>query len=334
MRSAVIGGGSWGTALATVLANKGETVIWAREPDVVESINTNHRNNRYQGEFELPAEVRATLSLEEALDGAELVTLVVPSHVMRDMCKRVGPLLRPGIPIVSASKGIENDSLCTMEEVLNDALPRALRSDVAFLSGPSFAAETIARMVTAVTIAARYHDVATAVQKAFSTGYFRCYTTEDVTGVELGGALKNVIAIAAGAADGIGLGHNTRAALLTRGVAEITRLAVKLGANPLTLSGLAGMGDLVLTCTGNLSRNRHVGYEIGKGRKASDVIGEMSQIAEGVRTARSAYDLSLRESVDMPITAEVFRMVHEDKPAKQAIRDLMSRDLKRERESG
>jgi glycerol-3-phosphate dehydrogenase (NAD(P)+) len=334
MRSAVIGGGSWGTALATVLANKGETVIWAREPDVVESINTAHRNHRYQAEFELPAEVRATLSLEEALDGAELVTLVVPSHVMRDMCQRVGPLLKPGIPIVSASKGIENDSLCTMEEVLNDALPRALRSDVAFLSGPSFAAETIARMVTAVTIAARYHDVATAVQKAFSTGYFRCYTTEDVTGVELGGALKNVIAIAAGAADGIGLGHNSRAALLTRGVAEITRLAVKLGANPLTLSGLAGMGDLVLTCTGNLSRNRHVGFEIGKGRKASEIIAEMDQIAEGVRTARSAYDLSLREGVDMPITTEVFRMVHEDKPAKQAIRDLMSRDLKRERESG
>jgi glycerol-3-phosphate dehydrogenase (NAD(P)+) len=205
---------------------------------------------------------------------------------------------------------------------------------VAFLSGPSFAAETIARMVTAVTIAARYHDVATAVQQAFSTGYFRCYTTEDVTGVELGGALKNVIAIAAGAADGIGLGHNSRAALLTRGVAEITRLAVKLGANPLTLSGLAGMGDLVLTCTGNLSRNRHVGIEIGKGRKASEIIAEMDQIAEGVRTARSAYDLSLREGVDMPITTEVFRMVHEDKPAKQAIRDLMSRDLKRERESG
>lgn len=334
MRSAVIGGGSWGTALATVLANKGETVIWAREPDVVDSINREHRNNRYQREFELPEAVRATLSLEEALDGAELVTLVVPSHVMRDMCQRVGPLLKPGIPIVSASKGIENDSLCTMEEVLNSALPRALRSDVAFLSGPSFAAETMARMVTAVTIAARYHDVATAVQQAFSTSYFRCYTTEDVTGVELGGALKNVIAIAAGAADGIGLGHNSRAALLTRGVAEITRLAVKLGANPLTLSGLAGMGDLVLTCTGNLSRNRHVGVEIGKGRKASEIIAEMDQIAEGVRTARSAYDLSLREGVDMPITVEVFRMVHEDKPAKQAIRDLMSRDLKRERETG
>ncbi len=334
MRTAVIGGGSWGTALATVLANKGEVVLWARDPAVVTGINETHRNPKYQSVLELPAEIRATTSLEEAVSGAELVTLVVPSHGMREMCGRLGALLPPGVPIVSASKGIENETLCTMEEVLNEALPRALRSDVAFLSGPSFAAETIARMVTAVTIAARYHDVATAVQKAFSTSYFRCYTTEDVTGVELGGALKNVIAIAAGAADGLGLGHNTRAALLTRGVAEITRLAVKLGANPLTLSGLAGMGDLVLTCTGNLSRNRHVGFEIGKGRLASEIVGEMKEIAEGVKTARSAHDLAMREGVDMPITAEVFRMVHEDKPAKQAIRDLMSRDLRRERESG
>lgn len=334
MQTAVIGGGSWGTALATVLANKGEVRLWAREPSVVEGINRDHRNPKYQSTFELPAAIRATGSLEEAVAGAELVTLVVPSHVMREMCGRLGPLLAPGVPIVSASKGIENESLCTMEEVLNGALPRALRSDTAFLSGPSFAAETMARMVTAVTIAARFHDVATSVQQAFSTPYFRCYTTEDVTGVELGGALKNVVAIAAGAADGLGLGHNTRAALLTRGVAEITRLAVKLGANPLTLAGLAGMGDLVLTCTGNLSRNRHVGFEIGRGRKSSEILAEMSEVAEGVRTARSAHELAQREDVDMPITAEVFRMVHEDKPAKQAIRDLMSRELKRERESG
>jgi len=334
MHSAVIGGGSWGTALATVLANRSDVCIWAREPEVVKGINREHRNVRYQKDALLPENIRATTDLADAVHGAALVTLVVPSHVMRPMCERVGPLLSPGVPIVSASKGIENETLCTMEEVLNGALPRALRSDVAFLSGPSFAAETIARMVTAVTIAARYHDTAEAVQQAFSTPYFRCYTTEDVTGVELGGALKNVIAIAAGAADGLGLGHNTRAALLTRGVAEITRLAVKLGANPLTLSGLAGMGDLVLTCTGNLSRNRYVGCEIGKGRRASEIISEMHEVAEGVRTARSAYDLSLREGVEMPITAEVFRMVHEDKPAKQAIRDLMARDLKRERESG
>ena len=258
----------------------------------------------------------------------------MPSHVTRELCGRIGPYLRPGIPIVGASKGIEVDTLCTMEQVLGEALPRALRSDLAFLSGPSFAAETIAGMATAVTVAARFPDVAAAVQAAFSTPYFRCYTTEDVTGVELGGALKNVIAIAAGAADGLGLGFNSRAALLTRGLAEITRLAVRLGANPLTLAGLAGMGDLVLTCTGTLSRNRHVGFEIGRGRKSSEIIAEMSQIAEGVRTAKSAFQLALREGVEMPITAEVYRMVHEDKPAQAAIRDLMGRELKRERENG
>lgn len=330
MKTAVIGAGSWGTALATVLANKGPVSLWARRAEVVHGINTHRCNPTYQTAARLPDTLTATADLAEAVDGAALVTLVVPSHTMRDLCARIGPLLSPGTPIVSASKGIENDTLATMEEVLNQALPRALRSDLAFLSGPSFAAETIARMATAVTIAARYQDVSAQVQQAFSTPYFRCYTTEDVTGVELGGALKNVIAIAAGAADGVGLGHNSLAALLTRGLAEISRLAVKLGANPLTLSGLSGMGDLVLTCTGNLSRNRHVGYEIGRGRKASEIIGEMSEVAEGVKTARSAWMLAQREKVDMPIIGEVYQMIYEDKPAQQAIKDLLSRELKKE----
>jgi glycerol-3-phosphate dehydrogenase (NAD(P)+) len=332
VRSAVIGGGSWGTALATVLANKGPVVIWAREPDVVEGINRDHRNPRHQSDLGLPPEVTATGDPAEAVRDAEIVVLVVPSHAMREVARKLAPHLRPGVPVVSAAKGIENESLATMEEVLTEELPRALRSDLCCLSGPSFARETMQRMATAVTVAARFHDVAEKVQRAFSTDYFRCYTTEDVTGVELGGALKNVVAIASGVAVGLGLGHNTRAALLTRGLHEITRLAVKLGGNPLTLSGLAGMGDLVLTCTGDLSRNRHVGVELGKGRRLEDIVTEMKEVAEGVRTTRSAYELAARCQVEMPITVEMYRILYEGKPPAQAIHDLMTRDLKRERE--
>jgi glycerol-3-phosphate dehydrogenase (NAD(P)+) len=333
VRSAVIGGGSWGTALASVLANRGPVFIWDREADVVEGINRDHRNPKHQTDIALPAAIAATNDLAEAVEGAALVTLVVPSHAMRDVAGRLAPLLKPGVPIVSAAKGIENETLATMEEVLQQVLPSSLHGGLAFLSGPSFARETLQKMATAVTVAARDNDVAERVQKAFSTDYFRCYTTEDVTGVELGGALKNVIAIAAGAAAGLGLGHNTRAALLTRGVAEIARLAMKLGANPLTLAGLAGMGDLVLTCTGDLSRNRHVGVELGKGRKLEEIVGEMKEVAEGVRTTRSAYDLARKCGVEMPITCEIYRILYEGKPAARAMHDLMTRELKREREN-
>lgn len=331
MRSAVIGGGSWGTALAKVLCDKGPVRLWARSPEVVAGINRDHRNPRYQKDLPLPAQLEATGDLAVALAGAELVCVVVPSHAMRDVMKEAAPHMTPGVPIVSASKGIENETLQTMEELLTDVLPRALWADLAFLSGPSFARETLMELATAVTVAARFHGVAAAVQAAFSTAYFRCYTTEDVTGVELGGALKNVVAIAAGAADGLGLGHNSRAALLTRGLAEITRLAVARGANALTLSGLAGMGDLVLTCTGELSRNRHVGVELGRGRALADILGEMNQVAEGVRTAQSAYRLGKREGVEMPITAAVHAVLYEGKSPRIAVAELMGRDLKRER---
>ncbi len=334
MKSSVIGGGSWGTALASVLASKGPVTLWAREPDVAAGINTNHRNPRYQTDCELPENVVATTELRTAVAGAELVCVVVPSHAMRAVIGGVSDMLLPGVPIVSASKGIENQSLQTMEEVLCDVLPPALWVDLAFLSGPSFARETLQKMATAVTVAARFGHTAKSVQAAFSTPNFRVYTTEDVTGVELGGALKNVVAIAAGIATGMGLGHNSMAALLTRGLAEITRLAVKLGANPLTLSGLAGMGDLVLTCTGGLSRNRHVGVELGKGRTLEAILGEMNEVAEGVRTTRSAYNLARREGVEMPITEQVYAVLYEQKSPAQALSDLMTRDLKREREFG
>jgi glycerol-3-phosphate dehydrogenase (NAD(P)+) len=317
--------------LATVLAQQHDVVVWAREPDVVDSINERHVNARYQSDLELPHNVRATGDLREAMAGAGLVTVVVPSQFVRGVMAEVADDVPIGVPIVSASKGIENKTLATMEEVLTDVLPRAVHGELAFLSGPSFARETIQQMATAVTVAARVPKVAAEVQAAFSTPYFRCYTTEDVVGVELGGALKNVVAIAAGAADGLGLGHNSRAALMTRALAEIGRLAHHLGANPLTLSGLAGMGDLVLTCTGGLSRNRHVGVQIGKGRTLQEIIDEMHQVAEGVRTAESVHQLAQRAGVEMPICAEVYRMLYEDKPPAQAVADLMGRELKAER---
>ncbi|MHC4811408.1 MAG: NAD(P)H-dependent glycerol-3-phosphate dehydrogenase [Planctomycetota bacterium] len=331
MKTAVVGGGSWGTALATVLAQQHDVVVWAREPEVVDSINERHVNARYQSDLELPHNIRATGDLRAAMADAGLVTVVVPSQFVRGVMREVADDVPIGVPIVSASKGIENKTLATMEEVLTDVLPRAVHGELAFLSGPSFARETIQQMATAVTVAARVPKVAAEVQAAFSTPYFRCYTTEDVVGVELGGALKNVVAIAAGAADGLGLGHNSRAALMTRALAEIGRLAQHLGANPLTLSGLAGMGDLVLTCTGGLSRNRHVGVQIGKGRTLQEIIDEMHQVAEGVRTAESVYQLAVRAGVEMPICAEVYRMLYEDKPPAQAVADLMGRQLKAER---
>lgn len=332
MATAVIGGGSWGTALACVLADQGPVRLWARSAAVVEGINREHRNPKYQSELDLPTNIEATGDLEAALTDAELVCVVVPSHAMRVVMTRAAPFILEDAPVVSASKGIENGTLETMEDVLLDVLPRTKRGDLAFLSGPSFARETILKMATAVTVAARFDDVAHKVQAAFSTNWFRCYTTEDVTGVELGGALKNVVAIAAGVADGMGLGHNTRAALLTRGLAEIGRLAVRLGANPLTLSGLSGMGDLVLTCTGGLSRNRHVGVQLGKGKTLTQILDEMSQVAEGVKTAKSAYDLAQRENVDMPISREVYRIIYEEKAPQQALKDLMARTLRRERD--
>ncbi len=331
-RAAVIGGGSWGTALAKVLAaNFDEVQIWVREAAVAEAINQTHRNPKYQTEILLPEHLTATADLKAVVRGAEVVCVVVPSHAMRAVMGHVALDLAPGVPIVSASKGIENDTLMTMEALLTDVLPRHLWADLAFLSGPSFARETLMEMATAVTVAARFHGVAEQVQGFFSTDWFRCYSTEDVTGVELGGALKNVIAIAAGVADGMGLGHNSRAALITRGLAEISRLAVKLGANAQTLAGLAGMGDLVLTCTGGLSRNRHVGVELGKGKTLDEILAGMNQVAEGVKTARSAHMLALREAVEMPITHEVYRALYEDKPAAQALADLMGRRLKHER---
>ncbi len=331
IRVGVIGAGAWGTALAHLMASKGdEVVVWAFEPEVAEEINTENENRTYLPDAELPAGLRATNSLAEALDGRELVISVMPSHVVRDVMGRAAPHLPEGVPVVSASKGIENETLMTMSEVIEDVLPMVYHPVLAFLSGPSFAREVVRMQPTAVSVASRFERVAERVQKMMACPYFRIYTTNDVPGVEMGGALKNVIAIASGAAAGLGLGTNTIAALITRGLAEITRLAVKRGSNPLTLAGLSGMGDLVLTCTGPLSRNRTVGEKLGQGMKLSDIVRDMRQVAEGVKTAKSAYNLARREEIEMPITTMVYRMLYEDLPAQEALVGLMSRSLKKE----
>lgn len=339
---AVIGSGSWGTALADVLAQRGPVRLWTRDADVARGVNERRQNPKYQSRFTLSDQLTATTSLEEALEGVGLVTLVVPSHVMGATAARMGGALEAAraarqavggeLTLVSASKGIEGATLHTMEEVLRAALPASLHERLSFLSGPSFAQETLEKQATAVTVAARDPGVALDAQARFSTAYFRLYTSDDVMGVELGGALKNVIAIASGVADGLGLGHNARAALITRGVAEISRLAVQMGANPLTLAGLAGMGDLILTCTGGLSRNRFVGVELGKGRALDEILAGMGEVAEGVKTTYSAHMLARREGVDMPITAEVYAMLYEGKSPRLVLRDLMGRDARHERD--
>jgi len=331
MRSAVLGAGSWGTALASVLAGKGyPTVLWGRDAAVVEAVATRHENPRYLPGVALPPALGATLELGRALEGAELVVLAVPSHAVRQVAIESKRLIHAGVPIVSSAKGIEVDSLMTMNEVLEDVLPVPLHPYLCFLGGPSFAKEVAKGLPTAVTIAGRWERVAKQVQEAFHGKTFRPYTSSDIVGCEIGGCVKNVVAIGAGLSDGMGFGANARAALITRGLAEMSRLAVKKGANPLTLSGLAGLGDLVLTCSSELSRNRTVGFGIGQGKTAEQVQKELGQVAEGVRNARSVYALAGRLSVDMPISAAVYRMLYEGVPARTAVTELLGRETKPE----
>jgi glycerol-3-phosphate dehydrogenase (NAD(P)+) len=331
MNVAVLGAGSWGTALAKVLADKQfPTRIWSHRREVADTINQERLNVRYLPGAQLPATLRATHDLEEALHGADLVVVVIPSHGLRAVMRDARRFVPEAALLCSASKGIENETLMMMSDVLLDELGHGVQPRLTYLSGPSFAKEVALRMPTTVVIAGTSEPETLTVQHAFATDKFRTYFSQDVTGVEIGGALKNVIAIAAGVSDGLGFGHNTRAGLITRGLAEIGRLAAHRGANPLTLAGLAGMGDLVLTCTGELSRNRTVGFELGKGRTLADILATLGHVAEGVKTTKSAYDLSNKLGVDMPITAEVYRILYEDKPPQQAVVDLMARALSRE----
>jgi glycerol-3-phosphate dehydrogenase (NAD(P)+) len=330
-RVAVIGAGSWGTALSLVAGrNQHNVTLWAREREVAEGINRTRRNPFYLPDIELPENIRATSRVEDAIEGADFALLVVPSHAMREMVSRILPVLRSETVLVSAAKGVENNTLMRMEEVVIDVSRERFSPRYVALSGPSFAREVAIGDPTAIVAASSDRESRELIQRSLSAGVFRVYTNADVVGVELGGAVKNVVAIAAGVVRGLGFGTNAVAAIITRGLAEVTRLALAQGARVETMAGLAGLGDLVLTCTGELSRNRHVGIELGRGRKLADILGEMREVAEGVRTTRSIHELGRRLGIEMPITASIYALLYEEKPALEAAYDLMGRPLKRE----
>ncbi len=331
-RVAVVGAGSWGTTLANLLAEKDLPVsLWCFESDLAARMQATGINDLYLPGISLSANLQITNDLGRAVSGAGFVVYVTPSQVTRQVLRQSIKDLAEDAIIVSASKGIENDSLLLLSQVFDQELPLALRQRVVFLSGPSFAREVSQHMPTAVVAAGYRSAIAEAVQQLFSTPVFRVYTHQDIIGVELGGAMKNVIALAAGVADGLGFGHNTRAALITRGLAEMTRMGLKLGASQETFAGLAGMGDLVLTCTGDLSRNRSVGIELGRGRSLEEILEGMNMIAEGVKTTLSAYQLAEKMEVDVPIIEQTYQILYQNKDPRQAVTDLMLRDLKAEK---
>ncbi len=324
----VIGAGSWGTTLANLLAQKGYTVtLWCYEADLAQRMEQAGINDLYLPDVKLAKNLRISSNLKEVVAGKQTLLFVTPSQVTRLVLKQALPDISPQALVVSASKGIENDSLMLLSQVFEELLPSEMHNQLGFLSGPSFAKEVCAGIPTAVVAAAPDPKIAAEIQKIFSTELFRVYSHNDIIGVELGGAMKNVIALAAGVADGLGFGHNTRAALITRGLAEMTRLGVKLGATTETFAGLAGMGDLVLTCTGDLSRNRSVGIELGKGRKLDDILADMQMVAEGVKTTLSAYQLATKLEVDVPIIEQMYLVLYQQKDPQQAVLDLMARDL-------
>ena len=328
MKCAVIGAGAWGTALANLLAENGhQTIVWAHEPDVALSIAEHHENQRFLPGVHLQPELRATPDRETAVTDAELIVYATPSHVLRDVASAAKAWVTPGATLVVATKGIERERLALMTDVIAEEFAG---HPVVALSGPSFAFEVAARQPTAVVAASTNPRAALQAQQALSSPGFRVYTHDDVIGVELAGALKNVMAVATGISDGLSLGFNARAALITRGLAEIVRLGVKLGARPTTFAGLAGVGDLVLTCTGALSRNRNVGLEIGRGATLNEVLAGRETVAEGVVTTESAKALAEREGIEMPIVNAVHRVLFERQPARWALVELMTRGLRGE----
>ena len=327
---AVIGAGAWGTAISIVLGRSGrhKVCLWAHEPEVCESINTRHVNDLFLAGEAIPEGVTASNSFDHALRGAEIVVSVMPSHHTRHLFQAMLSHLKPEMLFVSASKGIENDSLLRMTEVICELVvyARGFKPRLGAMSGPSFAKEVARGKPSAITIASADQELAARIQRDFSDPCFRVYTNADVVGVELGGALKNVVAIAAGVCDGLNLGHNSIAALITRGLAEITRLTVACGGRAETMAGLAGLGDLVLTCTGGLSRNRTVGVELGRGRKLEDIIAGMhGMVAEGVLTTNAAVGLANKMGVEMPIMDQMHAVLQQGKSVHDAIRDLMGR---------
>jgi glycerol-3-phosphate dehydrogenase (NAD(P)+) len=332
-RIAILGGGSWGTALAIVLARSGhahELSLWVHDPELAESLQRERTNKTYLPNHSIPDRVRATHEIPAALENAEIVVGAIPAAHARQVYSASANHIPNGAIFVSATKGLEPSTHLRMSEVIAQTIPRTLGIRVAVLSGPSFAEEAARGEPTAIAIASHEKALGVRLQEEFANATFRLYTNDDVLGIELSGAMKNVIAIAAGVCQGLGLGSNSLAALVTRGLAEMSRLAAALGGRPETLSGLAGLGDLVLTCTGSLSRNRHVGVELGKGRPVHAVLGEMRMVAEGVGTAPALLALAQTADVDLPITSQVNAILHQNKPPHDAIRDIMDRPLKRE----
>jgi glycerol-3-phosphate dehydrogenase (NAD(P)+) len=333
-QAAVVGAGSWGTALAKMLSDKGYRItLWGHRQEHVDEIAGNRENLTYLPGFKLSDNLTATTDLKEAVTGQPMVVMVVPSHGYREVFHRLLPYLSDNTYVISAVKGIENDTQMTMDQVMEDELtgmdsPPVLHLGV--LAGPSFAKEVAAGVPTAVTVAAKSKEEALFFQEFFNAPLFRVYASTHLIGVELSGALQNIIALGAGICDGLGYGTNTRAALITRGLAEISRLGVKMGADPLTFSGLGGLGDLVLTCTGDLSRNRTVGLKLGQGKKLSTILDEMNMVAEGVKTTKSAWNLARKMDVEMPILEQVYQVIYNDKPCEEAVRDLLARSLKEE----
>jgi glycerol-3-phosphate dehydrogenase (NAD(P)+) len=328
---AIIGAGSWGTALSVALSSIGHQVrLWAYEGFVVDSIRSCRENRLFLPGIPLSESIQPTTSIAEALEGAKYVVTVMPSHVCRSLYDRMLPTLHPEMILVSATKGLEEEHLLRMSEVIRSVTSQRFELRLAVLSGPSFALEVARGDPTAIVVASEDRNTALTVQEEFSSGSLRLYTSSDVIGVELGGAVKNIIAIAAGVIEGLGLGHNPKAALITRGLAEMTRLACACGARSETLAGLAGMGDLVLTCTGDLSRNRSVGVNLGKGRSLPDIVGSMHMVAEGVKTTGATVALARLHQVEMPITNQVYRILEGEISPRDAIRELMERSLKTE----
>ena len=331
-RIGVIGAGAWGTALAKHMAEKGLHVrLWAYERDVVDSINQIHENRVFLPGVTLPPSLSATNSLVEAVSDCDGLLFVVPSHVARLVLQQLAPLLPSSMPLISATKGVEEETFKLMTQVMEEVLPAPLHSRLMVLSGPSFAAEVSQGQPTALCLAGREASLVNAFQTALMTPALRVYADSDMTGVQLGGALKNVMALAAGVVDGLGLGHNARAALSTRGLAEMVRLGMAMGADARTFYGLSGMGDLVLTCTGSLSRNHTVGVRLGKGERLETILGGMQAVAEGVRTAKAASGLAHRHNVEMPIVREINAVLFEGKSCRKAVTDLMERDAKLEK---
>jgi glycerol-3-phosphate dehydrogenase (NAD(P)+) len=327
----VVGAGSWGTVIANLLGSKGYKIdLWAYEKEVKDQIETYRENKMYLPGFSLSTNIFPSNDIAEVVSGKDIITIVVPSHVMRQTARNIFGHVTSNSIVVSATKGIENKTHLTMSGVLKETLPELPENVFAVLSGPSFAKEVAKQFPTVVSVASHDQQVAEVVQRVFATPYFRVYTNNDMIGVELGGAVKNVIAIACGISHGLGLGLNTKAALITRGLTEIRRLGIKLGADPRTLAGIAGVGDLILTCTGDLSRNHTVGKKIGEGMKLKDILSEMRTVAEGVKTAKSVYNLSRKLGIEMPISHEVYHILYDDVPPKDAWVRIMSRDLKQE----